>query len=1306
MEFRVLGSVEVIEDGRRLTVATGRQLAVLAYLLIHANHVVSAERLVDELWGDEPPESGSKAVAFHVSRLRDALEPGRPRGQANGVLATEPAGYVLRAGPDTTDALRAERLVAEGRALLADDPAAARARLAEALALWRGAPYADVADEHWAQPEIRRLEELRVRALEDRVEADLALGNHADLVDELAALVSEHPLRERIRGQLMVALYRAGRQAEALRTYGEGRRVLADELGIDPGPELQQLEGWILRQDPRLEPPAGRRRVRNPYKGLRPFDEQDSPDFFGREALVARLVERLGQVARAGRFLAVVGPSGSGKSSAVRAGLIPALRAGALAGSEGWRIAVMQPGSRPIRELAAALGSLVEVAPEGLAERLDRDGDLAGAVASVLPDGVAHLVLLIDQLEELWSLADDGVERTRFVAGLVAALSVRDSRLLVVATLRADFLDRPLVAPGLGELVRAGVELVTPLSRDELERAIVRPAEAVGVQLEPGLAAEVLADVARQPGELPLLQYALTELFEASDRGRLTRQGYAAVGGVLGALARQADATYAALPPAGHEVARQAFLRLVSPVESGEPAARRVPRSELRAISDEPRAVNAVLDEFGRRRLLSFDRDAVTGEPTVQVAHEALLARWPRLAGWIAETREDLWTRRRLADAASDWIHAGRDPGFLLTGSRLDLFASWAATTDLRLDGPERELLDASLAERARRDEADASRAVHERALERRAARGLRALVAVLALAALVATSLSIVVYGQGESAREQGAIATARELVAGSIGNLGTDPGLSLLLAWHAADATADRGYVVEEAMDALHWALQASHAAYPAGETPVALRDSPWGQRGVTLIAPDRLMALAATAAGRGLTPEECRTYLHREACPAPRAASGPTVPSVYTAAGIIPIERLASETLAGTLVDVVSQLPADLAPLTTAFERATGIGVTAQSGADADLLARVASGPLPDAAIVARPVTVAELARARLLVDLAGIVDVERLRETAGDYLLSLGSVGVDGAWPAAGGRRFGATFATEVASLVWYPRAAFERAGYAIPRTWDDLTALADRIAADGGTPWCLGVGTSRTGAGGPARGAVDFVEELVLQGSGLDAYDRWTSGAYAFRANAVRDAFATFGSVAFEADSVLGGVSSAIRTPEDLAAWPMFTEPPGCWLHLAGGTVRRSWPAGAEGALAAFPFPVVGPEHADAVRGRAYTVVVFHDRPEVRRFVDALLGDAFADPRAAVFVPAGLWPIGPGAAIPTSRTAEPDGQLLLGALRSGSFRVAASDLMPATVAEAFADGTVSYLAGGPLSLNGVLGEIQDSALDVR
>ena len=603
MEFRVLGPLEVVEDGRPLVMPSGRQRALLAFLLIHANRIVAAERIVDELWGDGGPESGAKAVAFHVSKLRDALEPGRRRNKPNGILATDPAGYVLRVGPGQIDVARFERLSAEGRALLAGDPAAAAAHLSDALALWRGEAYADVAFESFAQPEIRRLEEVRLRALEDRIEADLALGRHAEAISELEGLVGANPLRERLRGQLMTALYRAGRQAEALRAFQDGRHLLSEELGIDPSPDLVKLEAWILQQDPRLDGPTPRRAVRNPYKGLRPFGEEDTGDFFGREALVARLVERLAIVARTGRFLAVVGPSGSGKSSAVRAGLVPALRGGALPGSDRWRMAFMQPGARPFRELAAALRAVGADGSAGLDEQLARKGGLAAAIASSLPGESPRLLLVIDQFEELFTLVEDEAERACFVAELVRTLSSGDGHLLVVATLRADFFDRPLVSSELGELVRTGTEVVTPLARGELERAVVRPAELVGAQLEPGLVTEVIADVARQPGQLPLLQYALTELFDRSDGRRLTREGYAAIGGVLGALGRRADDVYAGLEAGGRAIARQAFLRLVVPGEAGEPIARRVLRSELRALADDRRRVDNVLDDWRNRKL-------------------------------------------------------------------------------------------------------------------------------------------------------------------------------------------------------------------------------------------------------------------------------------------------------------------------------------------------------------------------------------------------------------------------------------------------------------------------------------------------------------------------------------------------------------------------------------------------------------------------------------------------------------------------------------------------------------------------------
>ena len=937
MEYRVLGLIEVVGDDGNRRVVRGRQLALLAFLLANRNRTLSADRILDALWGDEPPETGAKTVAFHVSRLRDALAPGRPHdgtvgpneaaqvASAAGVelpetagairiatpeaLLTMSGGYLLRVADAELDAARFERLAAEGGALRSDDPSTAHERLADALALWRGErPYADAADEAFLQPEIARLEELRLRVHEDLADADLALGRHREVATRLAGLVAAEPLRERLRGQLVVALYRSGRQADALRTLAEGRTALASELGLDPGPELRRLEEWVLAQDPRLDAPSIVRRARNPYKGLRPFGEADEGDFFGRERLVARLVDRLGHLARAGRLLIVAGPSGSGKSSVVRAGLVPAIRRGALPGSERWPVAVMLPGIHPFRELASALSAaLPEVAAKAFA-RL-RAGAEAGAATAddvatlartlataTLPD--RPVLLVIDQAEELFTLADDAT-RTRFIAQLLHALERPDSRLLVVATLRADTLDLALRVRGLGELVRTGLELVTPPDRDALERAIVRPAEGVGVSLEPGLASEIIADLEHQPGELPLLQFALTELFARSDGTRLTRADYAEIGGVLGALARRADEALAVLDGPERELTRQVFLRLVAVGPAGEPTSRRVPRRELEAMAPDPDRLSAVLDAFATRRLLSFNRDSTTGEATVEIAHEALLVRWPRLAGWVDEARDDLSMLRRLEESTADWMESAREAGLLLTGTRLERLASWATTTALRLDPAQRQLLESSLEEERRRAASDVARAARERSLERRSTSRLRAIVVVLLAAVFVTSSLALALFGQGESAREQQAIAIARERAAASIGNLGQDPRLALLLAWYAADETADRGYVVVEALDALNWALQASHVAYPPTIDAVAVRAGPNGPRGAPVLAPETVMAIAAAQPGRALTNEECRTYLHASTCPAapipPRSPRGATL-RVYVGGSVVPVEQLA--------------------------------------------------------------------------------------------------------------------------------------------------------------------------------------------------------------------------------------------------------------------------------------------------------------------------------------------------------------------------------------------------------------------------
>ncbi|HEX2504165.1 MAG TPA: BTAD domain-containing putative transcriptional regulator, partial [Miltoncostaeaceae bacterium] len=253
MEFLILGPLEARADGRALALGGAKQRALLALLLLHRNEVVSTDRLIDGLWGEAPPATAAKVVQVYVSRLRKLLGPSAADG---GRLVTRPPGYVLQLAPDELDLDRFEALVERaGRAMASGDPAAASAALGRGLALWRGPPLADLAFEPFAQAAAARLEEQRLAALEGRIEADLALGRAPELIGELAALVGGHPLRERLRRSLVLALYRAGRQAEALEAYRAGRRALVDDLGIEPSPELAELERAILRHDPALALP-------------------------------------------------------------------------------------------------------------------------------------------------------------------------------------------------------------------------------------------------------------------------------------------------------------------------------------------------------------------------------------------------------------------------------------------------------------------------------------------------------------------------------------------------------------------------------------------------------------------------------------------------------------------------------------------------------------------------------------------------------------------------------------------------------------------------------------------------------------------------------------------------------------------------------------------------------------------------------------------------------------------------------------------------------------------------------------------
>ena len=686
--------VAVIESGGRVGATTEpslggpKQRLVLARLLAEPNHVVSVDRLVDGLWGDDPPETARHTVQAYVSELRKAL---------GSLVERDGAGYRIRVSSDTLDTLDFETRVVEARKRSVSEPGGAAAHLEAALGLWRGPAFDDFPDQPALQVEAARLEELRLAVVEELMQTRLSAGQHADVIVELERLTRDHPYREELRALHMIALYRSGRQADALRAYQATRDVLGEELGIVPSPRLRRLEEQILLQDPDLDPahersdvvPPSNRWAENPYLGLRAFREVDHARFFGQDHLVDRLVAR---VVSEAPFTALVGPSGSGKSSAVQAGLIPRLRRD----HPEVLVALMQPGSQPYSVLEASLSQLPGVDPRSLAQLSARGASGLLECVTQSFDSSSRLLLVVDQFEELFTMVDHS-EASRFLALLAHAADDRVGRVHVLVTLRADFYDRPLADPRLGQLFADNVVSVVALGPDQLEAAATLPARQLDITVEPRLVGRLIADVAGQPNALPLFQYALTELFDARDGPVLDLATYERIGGVRKAVARRAESLYGQLQPAEQETARQLFLRITT-VSGDIVGRRRVPASELLSLDVDVVALRTAIDSFARYRLLALDRDPATGSPTVEVAHEALLAEWHRLRDWVDEYRDDLAKQASFVVAVNEWEASGRDPGYLVTGTRLDDYGRWAATTSLRLTATEHDFIAAAIA--------------------------------------------------------------------------------------------------------------------------------------------------------------------------------------------------------------------------------------------------------------------------------------------------------------------------------------------------------------------------------------------------------------------------------------------------------------------------------------------------------------------------------------------------------------------------------------------------------------------------------
>lgn len=522
--------------------------------------------------------------------------------------------------------------------------------------------------------------------------------------------------------------------------------------------DLRQALAGKFEMDSTLEIPLAM--TKNPYKGLRPFEESDAGDFYGREALVGEILARFAQQSPMSRLLAVVGPSGSGKSSLVKAGVLPALRQGTLSHSEQWYVASMTPGGTPLQRLEAALLSIATAAPSNITNDLRTDPrGLVKVVNRLVDQDNGQVVLFIDQFEEIFTLVVDETERNQFIDLLIQATVDPASRLRVILTLRADFYDKPLHYEEFGRIIQSQTHVVLPLSRSELERTIVMPAERAGAKVESNLVTSIVADVREEPGALPLLQYTLTELFERRTGSEITLDAYQDLGGVAGALATRAEEVYSSLNNDKKLVSRQLFLRLVTLGEGTEDVRRRALRSELISLVENTSQLQEILDVYGRHRLLSFDHDATTREPTVEVAHEALIRVWTRLKGWVSESRNDVRQQRRLNELSVEWLSAWKDESYLLHGLQLQQFEVWVEHSTVDLTEEELEFLQISIATRQEQERLEAERLTTQTKLEQRARTFLRGLVVAISTALLITFVLALFAFqerGDAQDARQE----------------------------------------------------------------------------------------------------------------------------------------------------------------------------------------------------------------------------------------------------------------------------------------------------------------------------------------------------------------------------------------------------------------------------------------------------------------------------------------------------------------------------------------------------------------------
>jgi len=798
LSVRTLGPFQVLLDGEPATgFDSDKVRGLLAFLLLEADRPHRREKLAGLLWPDYPDQSARTSLRSALANLRKVITD--QNADPNFILVTRQTIQFNSQSNYDLDAQTFIEFVGTGSKHQRDIN-----NFEQALSLYNGdfmEGYSisdSVLFEEWMLVSRESLRRKALQVLQHLTGLYQEQGNHELALELALRQIKMEPFQEAAHQQVMWIWTNSGRRNEALAHYEDFQKLLKVELGVTPLKQTQQMYQQLLDGDlpsPPTETLILRREAKTvgecPYRGLAAFREQDALFYHGREKFVQQLVEALNRRSLVG---VILGSSGAGKSSLVHAGLYPRLK------SEGdWLIMDLRPGSQPFESLANALSTALE--PNlNETDRLIESHKLADALTSgelplrnVLEQiqkkhlGVDHLLLMLDQFEELYTLFPEPELRHQFIDMMIDAVSpvetLQTSPFTLLMTLRADFMGLVLSHRPLADVLQDGTFIMGPMNRDELRTAIQNPAKNQGAAFEPGLVNRILDDVGEEPGNLPLLEFALTLFWDQLDEGWFTHAAYENIGRVEGAMARHAEKVFDGLDASGQETAQRIFVQLVQPGQGTEDTRRIATRLELGTDNW------SLIQELADKRLVVTGRNE-EGMETVELVHEAMIQGWDRFRRWMDADRGFRIWQEGLRAAIRGWQVSDHDEGALLRGTPLVHAEEWLDERRMDLSMIEIDYIQAGLNFRQK----------EQLRREKRRRQTVIGLVSALVIIAGV----------QWQRAENERDLAYSRELAAAANSNLNLDPELSILLALSAVTEPLSAGLPVpREVEEALHTAL-----------------------------------------------------------------------------------------------------------------------------------------------------------------------------------------------------------------------------------------------------------------------------------------------------------------------------------------------------------------------------------------------------------------------------------------------------------------------------------------------------------------